>query len=142
VTEENKPAVNAKALILRDEGTRFSRHLGIRYVVVEAGRAVTEVDMAAFLENVVGGFHGGAAFALIDCAMGAAVFSLLRENELTATLEAKTNYIRPVREGLIRCEARVIHKGRRTAVLDAEVTSAGKLVAKASGTFAIWRVEE
>jgi len=133
--------MQAKALILRDQGTGFSRHLGIRYVEVGEGRAVTEVDMAASLENVVGGFHGGAAFALIDCAMGAAVFSLLGDDELTATLEAKTNYIRPVRSGLVRCEARVIHKGRRTAVLEAEVTSGGKLVAKASGTFAIWPVD-
>ncbi len=128
-----------KAHILRDEGSRFSQHLKYRYVEVADGRAVTEVDMAEHLQNVVGGFHGGAAFGLIDCAMGAAVYSLLEADELAATLEAKTNYIRPVREGLIRCEARVIHKGRRTAVLDAEVTAGGKLIAKASGTFAIWR---
>jgi acyl-CoA thioesterase len=132
-----------KALILRDKGTPFSRHLGLRYVLVEEGHAVTEIDMAEHLENVVGGFHGAAAFALVDCAMGAAVFSLLGDDELTATLEAKTNYIRPVRSGLIRCEARVIHKGRRTAVLEADVTNAeGKLVAKASGTFAIWQAGE
>lgn len=130
-----------KAHILRDEGTRYSRHLGIRYVELADGRAVTEIDMTQHLENVVGGFHGGAAFSLIDCAMGAAVYSLLGPDELTATLEAKTNYIRPVQSGLIRCEAKVIHRGRRTAVLEAEVTADGKLVAKASGTFAIWQVE-
>ena len=66
-----------KAHILRDEGSRFSRHLGIRYVSVEDGVCVTEVDMAEHLQNVVGGFHGGAAFALVDCAMGAAIYSLL-----------------------------------------------------------------
>lgn len=130
-----------KADILRREGSGFSRHLAIRYVEVDNGRAVTEVEMAPHLENVVRGFHGGAAFSLIDCAMGAAVYSLLDANELAATLEAKTNYIRPVRQGLIRCEARVIHKGRRTAVLDADVTCDGKLIAKASGTFAIWADE-
>lgn len=128
-----------KAHILRDEGSCFSRHLGIRYVSVDNGSCVAEIDMADYLQNVVGGFHGGAAFALIDCAMGAAIYSLLDIDELAATLEAKTNYIRPVREGLIRCTAKVIHRGRRTAVLDAEVTAAGKLVAKASGTFAIWK---
>jgi uncharacterized protein (TIGR00369 family) len=130
-----------KAHILRDEGSRFSRHLGIRYVSVDNGVCTAEVDMADYLRNVVGGFHGGAAFALIDCAMGAAIYSLLDISELAATLEAKTNYIRPVREGLIRCKATVIHRGRRTAVLDAEVTANGKLVAKASGTFAIWKDE-
>ena len=97
--------------------------------------------MAEHLHNVVGGFHGGAAFALVDCAMGAAIYSLLDIDELAATLEAKTNYIRPVREGVVRCTARVIHRGRRTAVLDAEVTADGKLVAKATGTFAIWKNE-
>lgn len=127
-----------KAHILREEGSQFSRHLGIRYSEVGEGRAVTEITMDEHLRNVVGGFHGAAAFALVDCAMGAAVYSLLGPDELTATLEAKTNYIRPVSEGEIRCEAKVIHKGRRTAVLDAEVTAGGKLIAKASGTFAIW----
>lgn len=130
-----------KAHILRDEGSRFSRHLGIRYISVEDGVCTTEVDMAEYLQNVVGGFHGGAAFALVDCAMGAAIYSLLDIDELAATLEAKTNYIRPVREGLIRCTARVIHRGRRTAVLDADVMAGGKLVAKATGTFAIWKNE-
>ena len=130
-----------KAHILRDEGSRFSRHLGIRYISVENGSCIAEIDMTDFLQNVVGGFHGGAAFALIDCAMGAAIYSLLEIDELAATVEAKTNYIRPVREGLIRCTAKVIHRGRRTAVLDAEVVSGGKLVAKASGTFAIWKSE-
>jgi acyl-CoA thioesterase len=124
---------------LRTTGTPFSRHLGLRYVEVAEGRAVTEIDMAEHLRNVVGGFHGAAAFALVDCAMGAAVYSLLAADELTATLEAKTNYIRPVSSGLIRCEATVVHKGRRTAVLDAEITANGKLIAKASGTFAIWK---
>ncbi len=131
-----------KANILRDEGSRFSRHLGIRYISVADGVCTTEVDMAGHLHNVVGGFHGGAAFALVDCAMGAAIYSLLDIDELAATLEAKANYIRPVREGTIRCTARVIHRGRRTAVLDAEVTANGKLVAKATGTFAIWKSED
>jgi len=98
--------VKHKANILRDEGSRFSRHLGIRYISVADGVCTTEVDMAGHLHNVVGGFHGGAAFALVDCAMGAAIYSLLDIDELAATLEAKANYIRPVREGTIRCTAR------------------------------------
>lgn len=128
-----------KADILREEGSGFSRHMQYHYVRVEEGEAEVEMTMTEHAHNVVGGLHGGASFGMIDCAMGAAVYSLLADDELAGTLEAKTNYIRPVREGKVTCVARVIHRGRRTAVVDAELTAGGKLIAKASGTFAIWK---
>jgi len=35
------------------------------------------------------------------------------------------------------CTARVLHAGRRTLVVDADVVQGDKLVAKAQGTFAV-----
>ena len=42
-------------------------------------------------------------------------------------LECKVNYIRPVTDGELRCRAWVVHGGRRTQVLEAEVHQGDKL---------------
>jgi acyl-coenzyme A thioesterase PaaI-like protein len=42
-----------------------------------------------------------------------------------------------VSDGDVLCIARVIHPGRRTLVVEAEVWQGDKLVAKAQGTFAV-----
>ncbi|WP_134583798.1 PaaI family thioesterase, partial [Pseudomonas aeruginosa] len=45
-------------------------------------------------------------------------------------------YIRAVADGEVRCVARVLHAGRRSLVVEAEVRQGDKLVAKGQGTFA------
>jgi len=78
-------------------------------------------------------------YALADQGMGAAVYTLLDEAESCATIEVKIVYIAPVQSGVVECESKVINKGRRVAVLESEVRSGDRLVAKALGTFAILR---
>ncbi|MGB4862296.1 MAG: PaaI family thioesterase [Tepidiformaceae bacterium] len=89
--------------------------------------------------NPHGVCHGGVLYSLADTGMGAAVYSRLAENESCATIEVKMVYMASVRAGaLIDCESRLIHKGKRIAVLESEVKSGERLVAKALGTFAIF----
>jgi acyl-CoA thioesterase len=57
-------------------------------------------------------------------------------DEHSVTLECKINYLRAVGEGEVLCHARVLHAGRRTLMVEAEVLQGDKLVAKATGTFA------
>ena len=52
------------------------------------------------------------------------------------TLGCKVNYIRSVSEGDLFCHAWLLHSGRRTQVIEAEVHQGDKLVAKAQATFA------
>ena len=68
--------------------------------------------------------------------MGQASHSLGDGGPSSVTLECKINYIRPVSEGSVLCHAKVLHAGRRTQVVEAEVLQGDKLVAKAQGTFA------
>lgn len=133
----NERVLNEKAEELRARGSAFSRFLGICYEQVCDGQSTTSLLMREDLGNIVGGLHGGAAFTLVDCAMGAAVYSLLAPGERTATLEAKMNFIRPVQAGLVCATAKVLHRGRRTLVLEAQVLQGDKLIAMATGTFAI-----
>ena len=76
-----------------------------------------------------------AAQILIDTAMGQASHSLGDGSPNSVTLECKVNYIRPVTDGELRCRAWVVHGGRRTQVLEAEVHQGDKLIATAQATF-------
>ena len=114
----------------------FGRLLGLEIIKAEAGEALLRLRMHEGLSNVRGMLHGGALFSLIDTAMGQASHSLGDGSPNSVTLECKVNYIRPVTDGELRCRAWVVHGGRRTQVLEAEVHQGDKLIAKAQATFA------
>lgn len=114
----------------------FGRLLGLEILKAEGGEAILSLEMHDGLRNLHGKLHGGALFSLIDTAMGQASHSLADGSPNSVTLECKVNYIRPVTDGELLCRAWVVHGGRRTQVLEAEVHQGEKLVAKAQSTFA------
>lgn len=114
----------------------FSQLLGCRLQRLEAGVAEVALALEPHLRNRGGFLHGGAIFSLVDIAMGLACSSSHGFDRRSVTLECKINYVRAVREGEVLCIARVLHAGRRTLVLDADVFQDDKLIAKAQGTFA------
>ncbi|WP_225775853.1 PaaI family thioesterase [Pseudomonas sp. Marseille-Q5115] len=114
----------------------FSQLLGCKVVSLEEGRAEVSLALTPPLRNRGGVLHGGALFSLVDIAMGLACSTSHGFDRQSVTLECKINYLRPVAEGEVTCVGRVIHAGRRTLVVEAEVSQAGKMVAKAQGTFA------
>ena len=70
--------------------------------------------------------------------MGGAVTSLLDNDFWCATMEIKFNYHVSVREGLLICDATVLHRGKRIANIDARLFQDDRLVASANGNFAIF----
>lgn len=109
---------------------------------LEEGRAVFTVEPAEYHYNPIGVVHGGLAATLLDSAMGCAVHSTLPAGAGYTTLEIKVNYVRPMtaETGEVRCEARVIHVGGRTATAEGKVIdAAGKLYAHGTTTCIIFR---
>ncbi|RML43323.1 Thioesterase protein [Pseudomonas savastanoi pv. glycinea] len=98
---------------------------------------VAEVVLEAHLRNRGNVMHGGAIFSLVDIAMGLACSSSHGFDQRSVTIECKINYVRGVSDGEVLCIAKVLHAGRRTLVVEAEVVQGDKLVAKAQGTFAV-----
>jgi acyl-CoA thioesterase len=115
----------------------YFKTLGCR--LVRLGDGVAEVALALddHLRNRGNVMHGGALFSLVDIAMGLACSSSHGFNQRSVTIECKINYVRAVAEGEVTCISTVLHAGRRTLVVEAEVRQDDKLVAKAQGTFAI-----
>ena len=73
------------------------------------------------MHNGVGWLQGGMLVAIADEAMALALYPLLGEGEGIATIAESTSFIKGVRTGTIRAEARVVKKGRRVAFMEAEV---------------------
>jgi uncharacterized protein (TIGR00369 family) len=122
------------------QGSPFAKVLGLQTVKGERGRVVMKLPFTENLLQTLGRVHGGALFALADHACGWAVHTLLEKGERCATLEMKINYIAAVHDEACLAEARVVHKGRTSIVVEAEIkTEAGRLVAKTLATFIVLR---
>jgi uncharacterized protein (TIGR00369 family) len=95
----------------------------------EEGKAVFLGEPGEFLYNPIGVVHGGFAMTLLDSALGCAVHTTLARDERYTTLETKVNFVRPIvmATGRVRCEATVIHRGRKVA------TAEGRLVEERTG---------
>jgi uncharacterized protein (TIGR00369 family) len=118
----------------------IGRTMGFRLVEVEPGRAVFEGEPGPHLLNPLGSVHGGVALTLIDSAAGCAVHSELDAGFGYTTVETKVNFTRPIAPdgGPVRCEGRVLSRGRQIATAEARLTSSeGKLLAHGTSTLII-----
>ena len=103
----------------------------------ELGKVVVTMRAQEFHYNPLGGVHGGVIATLLDTAAGCSVHSTLAVGEMYTSLDLTTKFLRPVtvESGLLRCEGRVLNRGRRVALAEAELTDqAGRLVAHATST--------
>jgi uncharacterized protein (TIGR00369 family) len=115
----------------------MTKRLNMRLLEVDEGRVVFGARPTRDHYNGMGVVHGGFAATLLDSALGCAINSMAPPGKIYTTLELKINYTRPLTEevGDVRCEARVIHLGSRTATAEGRIVDAdGKLYAHGSTT--------
>ena len=116
--------------------------MGFDIEEVGEGRVIFGVEPQEYHYNPIGMVHGGLAATLLDSAMGCAVHSMLPKGAAYTTLEIKVNYIRPMtaETGRVRCEAKMIHVGGRTATAEGRVIDdSGKLYAHGTTTCIVFR---
>lgn len=116
----------------------FGDLLGLRIDSAADGICHAHLEVSGEIFNPHRVVHGGALFALADTSMGAALYTLMNDQESCATIEMKMNFIKAVREGRVECETEVVRRGRATAVLESKITANGELAAIALGTYAIF----
>jgi uncharacterized protein (TIGR00369 family) len=118
--------------------------MGFRLAEVSEGYAVLTVQPDERHLNGIGIAHGGLAATLLDSATGCAINTMMPAGKIFTTLEMKINYVRPIRgdaTGLVRCEARVIHVGSRTAYAEGRVVDErGKLYAHGTATCMLFQL--
>jgi len=119
--------------------------LGFRLAEVEPGQVVFECVPGEQHYNPIGVVHGGLAMTLLDSAMGCCVQSRMPAGGGYATLEAKTNLVRPITltTGKLRAIGKLVHLGNRVATAEGRLEdAAGKLFAHASATCIILAAEK
>jgi uncharacterized protein (TIGR00369 family) len=106
-------------------------------IEVEEGRAVFAGQPGEEHYNPIGVVHGGYASTLLDSAMGCAVHTTLPAGSGYTTQTIEVKLVRPITHdsGVLRCEAEVLHRGRRQATVAARLLSAdGRLLAHGTST--------
>jgi acyl-CoA thioesterase len=110
--------------------------LGIKILEAHQGRSALEMVVSADHLRSLDMAHGGVIASLLDSASGLAAHSLAPLDQVTLTVQLNVNYIRPAFQGeTLRAVGKILHSGRRTAVVTSELrTAAGDLVASSSAT--------
>ena len=113
----------------------------LRPIELEEGRVVFEGEPGEEHYNPIGVVHGGYAATLLDSALGCAVHTTLPAGVGYTSLGLEAKYVRPISRdtGRVLCEATVLHRGRRQATAEANLTAAdsGKLLAHGMATLMI-----
>lgn len=110
--------------------------LGITVDQLEAGKARIKMPVGRQHLNSNGVLHGGATASLLDSVIGVTIRSV--KDVRVATVSLTTQFIAPVKEGILFAEATIIHEGRKIQYVESTLFHEdGSIVAKALGTFAI-----
>ncbi len=118
--------------------------LKLRLVETGDGTAGVEMSTTEDMANQSGFVHGGMISTLADSAMGRSVRTLKPGVVRAMSFDLKLNFINAAKVGEdLTATGHVIHAGRRTVVTECRVEGKdGRLVATASGTFAVTREKE
>jgi len=117
----------------------FADLIGLAFDEVGPDTSTCSLEIDDRLLNPHHVAHGGVLYSMADTGMGGALYPSLAEGELCATIEIKIAYFRPVKAGRLVCRSQVTHRGKRTAHLESEIRCDDQLLAKATGSFAIFR---
>lgn len=115
----------------------YCKLLGIQVIDLKKGRARLSLRFNQNQLNKEGVLHGGVISSLADSAAAVSLLSIVEPGRKIAAIELNINFLRPVKNGELFADAKIIHKGSRTAVGDVEIKNKQELVAKCLVTFMI-----
>jgi uncharacterized protein (TIGR00369 family) len=120
------------------EAMPLAAHLGVEGVEASPERVVLRGAWAPEHCTAAGILHGGYLMTLADMTAAMLAYLNVPSGGTTTTIEAKTNFLAAVRGGAVTASAELVHKGRRTIVLQVDTTDeAGRLVARTLQTQAV-----
>jgi len=122
-------------------GPPIAETLGLVDFGGERGSISVELDPEVRHYNPMGFVHGGVLATMLDTAAGCSVHSTLAAGEAYTSVDLIVKFLRPVNaeSGRLRAVGKVIQRGRRTALAEAQVVDVqGRLVAHATSTCMIF----
>lgn len=104
--------------------------LGIEMLEMAHGHTRAQLKLHQALLAPNGYLHAGTVVTLADtCAGFGCMHSLPPGAHSFTTIELKSNHLGTARDGVIQCEARLVHGGRTTQVWDATVSAGDRTLA-------------
>lgn len=131
----SEPAADPHAHAPGGRGDAVIEFLGLRFE--EPG--VVRLTIRPDLLNRATLLSGPVSYAMVDYAMGSALWAQLADDEAIATLSISVNYLQSATEGDLVCHAHVDRRNRTAATLRATVMADdGRLLLTAIGSFTIF----
>lgn len=130
--------IDAAATAALHAAMPYTATLGIGLLRGEPAEVRGRLAWAESLCTAGGALHGGALMSLADATGGMCAYLNLPAGATTATIESKTNFLRPLRSGHATAVSRPLHVGRRVIVVETNVRDdADSLVARVTQTQAV-----
>lgn len=115
----------------------FLKYIGAEVLDFGDGYAQLAFEVKPHHKQHMGVVHGGAIATLADHTGWYAVISEIDKGFTSVTIEIKINYLKPAKGDILRAEAKVLNRTKRTAFASIEIFSKDLLVAYATGTYAL-----
>jgi uncharacterized protein (TIGR00369 family) len=116
----------------------FAEKLGIDVLSSGPTEVRARIVWHESLTTAGGILHGGALMALADATGGLCAFLNLPDGAGTATIESKTNFLRPIGSGSATAVSTPLNVGRRFIVVQTDILNEpGKLAARVTQTQAV-----
>jgi acyl-CoA thioesterase len=116
----------------------YCKLLGIKVINLKDGFAHLSLPHNPNLLNQEEVIHGGIITSLADSAAAASLLSIVGLEEKISSIELKINFLHAVKSIDLFADAKIIHKGSRTAVVEVDISTKEKtLVAKFLSSFII-----
>lgn len=122
---------------MKDIVLPFLEHTGASLKNFSKGKAEVELDVQPYHLQHKGFVHGGVISTLMDNTGWYAAVSNLEDGLTAVTMEIKINYLKPALGKYLIASAAVKRQGRTTSFVTIELHDQGKLVAYATGTYAL-----
>lgn len=119
----------------------FLYDLGVDIVRMEEGTSELSMELKPQHVNSWSVMHGGVTMTLLDACMSRAARSLVKGVTSAATVEMKTSFFQPGGKAgrVMMAKGRVLHQSTTLYYCEGEVWNGDRLVAKAMGTFKVFR---
>lgn len=104
----------------------FAKFMGIRTASAGDGAASLTMPASEWLTHAGGGLFGGALSVFADAAVNTALLTTLPAATAFSPLDQNVNFVRPAApdDSDLRCDAEVVHRGRRIAIVNGRVIDA------------------